>query len=82
MLKGRVIGHIWSTKRIDALPSGALLEVELDGGNHMIAYDPLGCGKGESVLIAQGSVATEYFQQNQAIVDAIIIGTIDNDNMA
>ena len=32
MLKGRVIGSIWATRRVDQLPNGAFLEVEVDGG--------------------------------------------------
>ena len=29
MVRGRVTGRLWSTKRIDTLPQGALLNVEL-----------------------------------------------------
>jgi ethanolamine utilization protein EutN len=50
MVKGRVVGGLWSTKRIDTLPQGALLDVELDNGAHLVAFDPLGCGDGELVL--------------------------------
>lgn len=77
MIKGRVTGRVWSTKRIDTLPVGALLQVELDGGARVIALDPLGCAEGESVLIAQGSVAAAYFAGTRAPVDALIIGSID-----
>ncbi len=77
MIKGRVIGRIWSTKRIDSLPKGSLLEVELENGTHLIAFDPLGCGAGEEVLITQGSVAAGYFDKGRAPVDALIIGSID-----
>ena len=57
MIKGRVIGKIWSSRRVTTLPSGALLEVETDGGGKLIAFDPLGCNAGEAVLVTQGSVA-------------------------
>lgn len=77
MIKGRVTGRVWSTKRIETLPVGALLQVELDGGARVIALDPLGCAEGESVLIAQGSVAAAYFTGTRAPVDALIIGSID-----
>lgn len=77
MVKGRVIGRLWSTKRIGTLPQGALLEVELENGSHVIAFDPLGCGDGEEVLITQGSVAAGYFDKVKAPVDALIIGSID-----
>ncbi len=77
MIKGRVVGRIWSSKRIDSLPQGALLEVELENGSHLIAFDPLGCGTGEAVLITQGSVAAAFFEKVKAPVDALIIGSID-----
>ena len=77
MIAGRVIGRIWSSKRIDELPQGALLEVETDGGSKLIAFDPLGCGDGERVLISQGSTAAGYFENVKAQVDALIIGSID-----
>ena len=78
MIRGRIIGRIWSTKRIDSLAQGALLEVEIDGGPRVVAFDPLGCGEGEEVLITQGSVAAGYFEGFKAPVDALIIGSIDD----
>jgi ethanolamine utilization protein EutN len=77
MIKARVIGRLWATKRVATLPQGALLEVELENGSHLIALDPLGCGEGEEVLITQGSVAAAYFDKIKAPVDALIIGSID-----
>ena len=77
MLKGRVRGRFWSTKRLPSLPQGALLDVELDNGSHLIAFDPLGCGEGELVLITQGSVAAAWFEKVKAPVDALIIGSLD-----
>ncbi len=77
MIKGRIIGRVWSTKRIDSLPQGALLEVETEGGARVIAFDPLGCGDDEEVLITQGSVAAGFFEGVKAPVDALIIGSID-----
>lgn len=78
MIKGRVVGRVWSTKRVATLPQGALLEVEIDGsGARLIAFDPLGCGVGEAVLVTQGSVAAGCFEGVRAPVDALIIGSID-----
>ena len=77
MIRGRVTGQVWATRRVETMPSGALLEVETDGGGTLIAYDPLGCAKGELVLITQGSVAAGYFTSMKAPVDALIIGSID-----
>jgi ethanolamine utilization protein EutN len=77
MVRGRVIGRFWSTKRVETLPQGALLEVELDNGSRLIAFEPLGCAEGELVLITQGSVAAAYFERPRAPVDALIIGSLD-----
>ena len=76
MIRGKVTGHVWSSKRIETLPNGTLLEVEV-AGNTIVAFDPLGCGQGEEVLITQGSVAAGYFANTKAPIDALIIGSID-----
>ncbi len=77
MVRGKVIGRLWVTKRVAGLPQGALLDVELESGVRLIAFDPLGCGEGEEVLITQGSVAAGHFEGVKAPVDALIIGSID-----
>lgn len=77
MIRGRISGRIWSSKHIETLPGGALLEVTLDQGGTLIALDPLGCADGEAVLITQGSVAAGYFTKTKAPIDALIIGSID-----
>lgn len=77
MIRGKVTGQIWSSKHIDALPNGGLLEVDVGKGVKLIAYDTLGCAVGESVLITQGSVAAAYFTHFKAPIDALIIGSID-----
>ncbi|KKF02041.1 ethanolamine utilization protein EutN [Mycolicibacterium obuense] len=79
MIRGTVTGQVWSTRRIDGLPAGALLEVEVDGsGSRLIAFDVLGSGVGEHVLITQGSVAASWFTGTPPPVDALIIGSIDS----
>ncbi len=78
MIKARVIGNIWSSRCVDTLPPGALLEVETDTGSRMIAFDPLGCNTDEMVLVTQGSVAAAYFSGRTAPIDALIIGSIDD----
>ena len=77
MIQGRVTGRVWSSRHIETLPGGALLEVEVEGGAKLIALDPLGCAEGEAVLITQGSVAAAYFTRVRAPIDALIIGSID-----
>lgn len=77
MIRGRVTGRVWSSKHIETLPGGALLEVATDGGGSLIALDPLGCNEGEAVLVTQGSVAAAFFPNIRAPIDALIIGSID-----
>jgi ethanolamine utilization protein EutN len=78
MISAKVTGQVWSTRRIDGLPTGAFLEVEADGsGSRLIAFDVLGSGVGERVLVAQGSVAANWFTGTPPPVDALIIGSID-----
>ncbi|MDF2827619.1 EutN/CcmL family microcompartment protein [Mycolicibacterium sp. GCM10028919] len=81
MIRGTVTGQVWSTRRIDGVPPGAFLEVEVDGaGSRLIAFDVLGSGVGEQVLVAQGSVAAGWFTGTPPPVDALIIGSIDPDS--
>jgi len=76
MIRARVTGKLWATRRLASVPAGALLEVETESGARLIALDPLGCAPGETVLVAQGSVAASYFATTVPI-DALIIGSID-----
>lgn len=79
MITGTVTGNVWSTRRIEGIPSGALLEVETEPGSaRIIAFDVLGLGVGERVLVAQGSVAANWFTGTVPPVDALIIGAIDD----
>jgi ethanolamine utilization protein EutN len=78
VLAATVTGNVWSTRRIDGIPAGAFLEVEVDGtGSKLIAFDVLGTGVGEHVLVALGSVASGWFTGTPPPVDALIIGSID-----
>jgi ethanolamine utilization protein EutN len=77
MLRATVTGSVWATRRLDDLPSGALLEVQTDDGATLIAFDVLGSGMGERVLVATGSVASGYFAPEHPPLDALIIGSLD-----
>jgi ethanolamine utilization protein EutN len=77
MLRATVTGAVWSTKRLDALPAGALLEVRTLEGATLVAFDVLGSGIGEEVLVATGSVASGYFAPEHPPLDALIIGSLD-----
>ncbi len=88
MKTGYVVGRVWATKRLGELPSGALLEIDLEAaasgggsgggaGERLVAFDPLGCGEGERVLVTQGSVAKGWFPNANAVVDALVVGSLD-----
>jgi ethanolamine utilization protein EutN len=77
MLRATVTGSVWATRRLDGLPSGALLEVTADDGATLIAFDVLGSGVGERVLVATGSVASAFFAPEHPPLDALIIGSLD-----
>jgi ethanolamine utilization protein EutN len=78
MKTGIVIGKVWATKRLDELPSGALLEIRMEEDDErLIAFDALGAGDGERVLVTQGSVAKGWFKDGKAVIDALVIGIID-----
>ena len=78
MLTATVVGNVWSTRRLAEIPNGAFLEVEAEGsGTRLVAFDVLGSGVGERVLIAQGSVASGWLD-GKPPVDALIIGSIDD----
>ena len=82
MLRATVTGAVWATKRVDRIPNGAFLEVEIDGGSRLVAFDVLGSGVGERVLIATGSVASAWFGDSHPPIDALIIGSIDDPPVA
>jgi ethanolamine utilization protein EutN len=85
MKTGIVVGKVWATKRLSELPSGALLEIageEDESGERLIAFDPLGAGIGERVLVTQGSVAKAWFKDGNNVVDALVIGILDEQSAA
>lgn len=79
MIRATVSGKVWASRRIETMPPGAYIEVETESGARLIAFDPLGCAPGEVVLVTQGSVAAAYFGGHTVPIDALIIGSIDED---
>ena len=78
MLLATVAGRIWSTKRLAEVPAGSILEVVVDEStSRLLAFDPLGCGEGERVMVATGSVAAAWFPGKHPPIDALIIGIVD-----
>jgi ethanolamine utilization protein EutN len=82
MLKATVSGSVWATRRIDSIPRGAFLEVLTDDGARLVAFDVLGSGLGERVLVTTGSVASGWFGSAHPPIDALIIGSLDPEHEA
>lgn len=85
MRTGIVVGRVWATKRLEEVPTGALLEIDLEpgpdgGGERLVAIDTLGAGDGERVLVVRGSVAKGWFEGGGAVIDALVIGILDEDS--
>ena len=82
MLKATVTGSVWATRRVEGIPRGAFLEVQTDDGARLVAFDVLGSGLGERVLVATGSVASGWFSPEHPPLDALIIGSLDRESEA
>ena len=78
MIRATVTGTVWASRRLKEIPNGAFLEVRaVDSTTTFVAFDVLGSGVGEEVLVVQGSVASAWFADTHPPVDALIIGSVD-----
>ena len=58
MIRGRVIGSVWATRKVDALDGRRLVLVAVDDVDRVVvAYDTLDARDGQTVLVAVGSGA-------------------------
>lgn len=79
----RIKGKVVATIRDAGLPPGSLLLVELMDasglfqGNCHVAYDPIGSGEGEWVLIARGSSARAGLPDGCPL-DLRVVGVVDH----
>lgn len=80
---GIIIGQVVSTRKNERLEGSKLMitqPVSPQGkpcGDTIVAVDTVGAGVGETVLYAQGSVASRAMRDVTAPVDTAIIGIID-----
>ncbi|WP_147820276.1 EutN/CcmL family microcompartment protein [Salidesulfovibrio onnuriiensis] len=83
MMIGKVIGNVWATRKEDSLCGLKLMVVQrLDAANggakeSFVAVDCVSAGIGEEVLVATGSSARKALRNQEAPVDAAIVGIID-----
>lgn len=88
MFIAKVNGHVVSTQKISSMIGQKMLVVEpyqvKDGnalrstGRTLVAADTVGAGKGELVLITQGSSARLAMPDSNTPVDCVIVGIVDS----
>jgi ethanolamine utilization protein EutN len=90
----KVIGEIVSSVKVDRLIGQKFLLVEVQQivheankkkivptGSTLVANDPLGAGRGEIVLVVQGSSARMTDLTSTLPTDGLIIGIVDSINV-
>lgn len=82
MIVGKVVGSIVSTRKNEKLIGSKFMIIEqiLSAGSapfKFIAIDDIGAGIGETVLVATGSAARIGTDNENAPVDAAIVGIVD-----
>ncbi len=82
MILGRVYGSVVSTHKLESLVGSKFMLVQcIEKGElvekYLVAVDGVGAGIGEDVIIAEGSSARIGMRNQNAPVDALIIGILD-----
>jgi microcompartment protein CcmK/EutM len=83
MILGKVIGTVVSTQKDPKLIGGKLLivqqlDIEMKPTNaFQVAYDSVGAGDNEVVLVATGSSARLTASSKDKPIDAVIMGIVD-----
>lgn len=89
MQVAKVIGNVWSTKKLNCLHALRLLFVQpLDkdlepAGEVILAADEIGAGNNELVIVARGgTAAAAALNRDEPVpVDAVVVGIIDSFEM-
>mgnify|MGYP003308043403 FL=1 len=83
MLKGKVIGNIVSTNKLDKLIGFKFLEIQIIENceltdKYIVAVDrTVSAGIGEEVLVTTGSSARVALGDEYSPVDAVVVGVVD-----
>ncbi len=83
MIIGNVVGNVWATRKNDSLIGLKLMIVRRldvcrgEETESFVAVDLVGAGIGERVLVTTGSAARQSPELSNTLVDAAIIGIID-----
>ncbi|RJX75189.1 ethanolamine utilization protein EutN [Vibrio sinensis] len=92
MLLAKIVGSVVVTQKIDSLAGKKLMlahkVITSDEGvcneslvnEEIVAVDMVGCGKGDLVLLSQGTPAQSCFDSNNKGIDYAVIGIVDTVN--
>ncbi|WP_232698505.1 EutN/CcmL family microcompartment protein [Brevibacillus daliensis] len=87
MIVGTVVGSLWATRKDVKLNGLTFLVVKphsygKDGQDkYFVAADNAGAGIGDTVLVTKGSAARTSISNQQAPIDAVIVGIVDSLDM-
>ena len=80
----KVAGKVVCTIKLPTLGAGSLIFVKpigwgsLEEKGLMVAYDSIGCGEGDVVLVTSGSSARFAHSSPDAPIDLAVVGIVDN----
>ncbi len=82
MIIGRVYGSVVSTHKLDSLVGYKFMLIQcIENGKlvdkFLTAVDGVGAGIGEDVIVTSGSGARRALKDDNAPVDAVIVGILD-----
>lgn len=84
----KVSGEIIATRKNDRLFSYPILVLDIldlsleKTGEEVVAFDSIGVGRGENVLVTiEGDAAVQIIGHEDAPVDAVVVGKIDSVNL-
>ena len=87
MFLGRVVGTVWSTKKVPSLKGIRFLLVHpLDLNKEpradvVVAADTIGAGPGEIVIVAYGRAARLAVGNENLSIEAAVIGIVDRTDL-
>ena len=80
----KVAGKVVCTIKLPSLGAGSLIFVKpigsggLEQKELMVAYDSIGCGEGDIILVTSGSSARFAHSSQDAPIDLAVVGIVDN----
>ncbi len=83
MMPARIKGTLTASQKAGTAPVGRYLLVEPcnergePAGSVFVAFDTVGAGTGEVVIVARGSSARQTAETKDTPVDAVIVGIVD-----